>query len=109
MLKWFFVALLLACPFASADDFSLTLSGGYSHLELANQRLPGQNNYSGYFYEKDGNYVDADAALRIRSATFPLQLGGGLSWFVHDILTRPLLAIRLLAPTLPTLSLFSRI
>lgn len=67
----FFVAWIAFASIASAQYGDFSLSGGYSHL------FP--DHTGGLFFDKDGEYVDANFAFRIPDVAVPVYAGLGLS------------------------------
>src|ERR1700688_3760963 len=67
----FLLGLFVFNAIASAQFGDFSLSGGYSHM------YPDKT--GGLFFDKDGEYVDANFAWRVPGGPFPVFFGAGLS------------------------------
>ena len=67
----FLAGLLLFNAIASAQYGDFSLSGGYSHMY--------PEKAGSLFFDKDGEYVDANFAWRIPGVPYPVFFGAGLS------------------------------
>jgi len=67
----FVVGLLISCSIASAQFSSSAISLGYSNIQMGHA--------NGLFYNRDGGYIDLNAAWRMPQMTVPVLAGFGVS------------------------------
>ena len=82
MLKAAAVLLISLISVPAFGDVFFTFSGGYS-----NAQMTGNNSRQGatatFHFPRQGEYLDADLAVPVSAAPFPLLVGGGFSWTEH--------------------------
>jgi len=67
---------LLSSSISMAQSTSVTVSAGYSNIQIGHNQ--------GLWYERNGGYVDGDVLWRMPTRDFPVLLGVGISGSTYD-------------------------